>query len=135
MRLNRVTGPFDAVLVALGVNDVTRFVPRPVWLGRQRTLIDRLTRDFAARHVLLTGLPPMDRFPLLPQPLRWTLGRHAARLDEGLRTLAAGHPACEVLSFDLPDDPALMAEDGFHPSPATYAIWADMAAGRILARL
>lgn len=134
-RLDRIAGPFDAVLVALGVNDTTRFLPRPVWLAQQRRLIDRLTGDVGARHVILTGLPPMDRFPLLPQPLRWTLGRHAARLDEGLRGLAAAHPACEVLTFDLPDDPALMAEDGFHPSPATYAIWAGMAADHILARL
>ena len=134
-RLDRIAGPFDAVLVALGVNDTTRFLPRPVWLAQQQRLIERLTGEFGARHVILTGLPPLDRFPLLPQPLRWTLGRHAARLDDGLRKLAAAHPACDVLTFDLPDDPALMAEDGFHPSPATYAIWAGMAADRILARL
>lgn len=115
---------FDLAVTALGVNDVTRMVPTARWLRRQVALLDLLTARFGVAQVLVTGVPPMGRLPLLPQPLRWILGAQAARLDAGLRGLLAARAGAVHVSVDFPADPAMAAADGFHPSPRAYTLWA-----------
>lgn len=115
---------WDVVVVSLGVNDVTRAVPLAIWLRQQGKLVDILEQRFEAKRIYLSGLPPMGQFPLLPHPLRWVLGRQARRLDQGLRTFAEKQARCRYLALDVTEDPALMAEDGFHPGPSIYAEWA-----------
>ena len=78
---------FDCVVVVSGVNDVTSDRPLRRWL---RTLerIDAVLRDGSPGATLLyTGLPPMHRFPLLPQPLRWYLRRARPRVRCGARAV------------------------------------------------
>ncbi|BEL02480.1 hypothetical protein Q0Z83_006710 [Actinoplanes sichuanensis] len=81
--------------------------------------------------VLLSGLPPVHRFPVLPAPARWLFGSHARRLDRRLAAAAAELPGTHHLPVgDIPmDQPGLFASDGFHPAPPAYQIWA-----RLLAR-
>ncbi len=131
-RLQRIEGEFDAVVTALGVNDVTRGVTLKTFVARQNRLAHLLTKHFGARKVVVTGVPQMNRFPALPHPLAWVLGRQSARLDRGLQQVAAAHPQLRHLTLDLPDDPALAAPDGYHPSPKTYAVWAEKAARMLL---
>lgn len=123
----------DVALTSLGVNDVTTLRSTRAFLDAQRKLIDHLRTRCGARLVLLSGLPPMRHFPALPHPLRWALGRHALALDSALAAWVATQPDCEHLPFgDLPTA-AMMATDGFHPGPAIYALWAEAAAGRVVA--
>jgi lysophospholipase L1-like esterase len=117
-------GQFDIAVIALGVNDVTRLVPGRRWTIRQRALHRLLSDRFGVRRIIASGVPPMGQFPLLPQPLRWVLGQHAARLDTALSGLAGGTPGLSHLRFDMPLDPGDMATDGFHPGPSAYAVWA-----------
>ncbi|NVO57597.1 SGNH/GDSL hydrolase family protein [Rhodobacteraceae bacterium B1Z28] len=131
-RMQKLRGQFDAVVTALGVNDVTRAVTRQQFVERQTRLLDLLINTIGARRVVVTAVPQMNRFPALPQPLAWVLGRQAARLDQGLQQVAATYPQVRHLVLDLPDDPALAAPDGYHPSPRAYAIWADEAARLLL---
>ncbi len=131
--LGAVEGPIDMAVTALGVNDVTRGVSRARFATRQGALVDRLA-EMGARRVVLSGVPPMERFPALPQPLAWVLGRQAARLDGALAELAAARPEVRHLRFDMPHDPALAAPDGYHPSPRAYALWADQIAGVLIGR-
>lgn len=126
--------PFDAAVVALGVNDVTRQVPLNRWRARQAGLWHLLQDHFGARHIYLSGVPPLGLFPLLPLPLRAVLGARAALFDAALAAQAAGHPALRHLPFDAAMlDPALMASDGFHPGPAIYRHWAAQLANAIRA--
>jgi lysophospholipase L1-like esterase len=131
-RLQAIDGTFDAVVTALGVNDVTRGVTYARFVERQNQLARILTQRFGARRVVVTAVPQMNRFPSLPHPLAWVLGRQSERLDRGLQQVVAAHPQLRHLSLDLPDDPALAAPDGYHPSPKTYAIWAESAARLLL---
>ncbi len=124
-RLQGIDDQFDVVVTALGVNDVTRAVNRRHFENLQTQLLDLLTGPLGARRVIVTAVPQMGRFPALPQPLAWVLGSQAARLDRGLQQVAARFPQARHLRLDLPDDPALAAPDGYHPSPKTYAIWAE----------
>ena len=120
------------VVTSLGVNDVTGDVGVARFLELQAKLRALLRERFGARLVLVSGVPPMDRFPALPQPLRWYLGARARELDRALaRSLPDGEGAAYLpLAGEL--DRAHMAADGFHPGPAVYGAWGAAAAGRIL---
>lgn len=123
---------YDVIVTALGVNDVTKGVSLRQWLRQQAALIDQLNARFGCSKVIVSGLPPVGQFPLLPQPLRWVLGRQAARFDRHLHALAARRSDCHALRFSLGLDESNMSEDGFHPGPVVYAVWAEEVAQIIL---
>lgn len=125
--------PADIIVTALGVNDVTRLLPRRAWLGQQMALFDDLRKRHDPHQIYLSGVPPMGAFPLLPQPLRWTLGRHAQAFEATMQRHAAATSDLTYVPFDLPPDPALMASDGFHPNAQLNTLWAKEMASRIIA--
>lgn len=115
-------GPADLALVVVGVNDVTGQTALRAWRAGLATLHHALLARTGARAVLYSGLPPMHRFPLLPQPLRLYLGGQARRLDAALAAFAQEAGAHHVPLPDL-GDRTLIAEDGFHPSAAGVRLW------------
>lgn len=121
----------DVVVTSLGVNDVTGDVGVAKFLVLQATLHELLRNKFGARLVLASGLPPMGRFPALPQPLRWYLGERARELDRALADWLAGSDGAQHVPFQGEVDLAHMASDGFHPGPAVYEAWGEAAARRI----
>lgn len=125
----------DVALLSVGVNDATALRDPAVFAQRAEAIADWLREHAGARLIVFSGLPPMGRFPALPQPLRWRLGRQADLLDAQLRALARHRTDCAHLPFGNLDDPALMASDGFHPGPAAYAHWAQAAATLIQSRM
>jgi lysophospholipase L1-like esterase len=128
---------FDVAVVALGVNDVTALRPVSRWLRD----VEQVHRVLHARHrvrrVLWSGLPPMHRFPALPQPLRGVMGLHARALDGALARWCAQRASTALprtAHVPLPTfaDPAMIASDGFHPGPRAYEAWAASLAPRVL---
>lgn len=124
---------FDVVLVALGVNDVTRAVPLRRWLHQSAKMRDVLRHKFSVQRIIVTDMPPMRAFPALPVLLRWVLGTQSERFAAALGVALQAEPDAGLLTLDLPMQPHLMAADGFHPSAATYALWAE-AAERMIAK-
>jgi lysophospholipase L1-like esterase len=130
--------PADVLVTALGVNDVVDQVASSASTAALRRL-DALARERAGVRLRVhCAAPPMHVFPLLPQPLRWFFGQQAAHLNasvaEDLQTDA------RRLLFRLPSSmhgqaSELMAEDGFHPGPAGYRLWAESLAVTIVAAL
>lgn len=118
------TRPCDIAVMALGVNDATRLVPTARWLDMQDRLRARL-RGLGARRIYVSGVPPLHLFPLLPQPLRRILGARAQAYDAALRETLEQTPDCTYIPLDFPNDPALMATDGFHPNARLYRLWAE----------
>jgi lysophospholipase L1-like esterase len=124
--------PYDFVITSLGVNDVTSRHSLSQWRKEQMALIALLQTRFQAGHIFLCGLPPMHRFPALPQPLRWYIGSRAKQFDSALRELAEISPSCEFVPLNFAGlGEGDMASDGFHPGPAIYQQWADEIAQRI----
>lgn len=115
---------YDVAVTALGVNDVTKGVSLRRWLQLQAQLFDLLGSKFGARRIIVSGLPPVGQFPLLPHPLRWVLGRQAVRFDQKLRMMVDARSDCAAVKIDLTLDTANMSADGFHPGPTVYAAWA-----------
>lgn len=126
----------DVVLCVVGVNDVTADQPVRRWLRTLGSLDARLRAHAPSARIAWSGLPPMHRFPLLPQPLRWYLGERARRFDAALADWCARAP--HRLHLPMADigrvapDAALIAEDGFHPGPAGCRLWADGLADAVL---
>jgi lysophospholipase L1-like esterase len=122
----------DLLVTALGVNDVVSQT-RPAQFLRALDEIHALAATRAqVTHSWHCGLPPMGTFALLPQPLRWILGRDAAHLDNALARHLEGQSG--RLHLPLPEAPNMpgkddstpegwMARDGFHPGLLGYRQW------------
>ncbi|MDF1729199.1 MAG: SGNH/GDSL hydrolase family protein, partial [Sulfitobacter sp.] len=122
----------DIVITALGVNDITRLTRPSQWIVLQQRLWDRIGTLYEPRRIYLSGVPPLAHFPLLPQPLRWTLGRQAAAFEAAMKDHLMQRQDVVYVPFDLPLDREMMAADGFHPAPRTYALWGKQMASRII---
>ncbi|EPX79253.1 SGNH/GDSL hydrolase family protein [Litoreibacter arenae] len=119
------TGPFDMAVTALGVNDVTKGATLRRWLGHQREMCDRLREDFGCAHVFVSGMPPIGSFPLLPDPLRWVLAEQGRRWDRALIAMLEDMEGCHHVKAAESLTPEQMSEDGFHPGPQVYRMWAE----------
>ncbi len=114
---------FDVVSVSLGCNDITTLVAPQEWCAQYGALLDLLEQKFGARLICVSGIPEMKYFPLLPQPLRWVLGKQAERFDRLLQRLVEERAACRFVRMDFKPDVSLMSADGYHPGPKIYAQW------------
>lgn len=123
--------PFDVALVSVGVNDVTGRTGSRDWQANLDSMATDLRQRFGVRYILFTAVPPMGRFPALPQPLRWYLGLRAGQLNTLLEALCASDENCEFLTVPFPLQTELMASDGFHPGHDAYALWGRHGAERI----
>jgi lysophospholipase L1-like esterase len=130
--------PADVLVTSLGVNDVVDQVAPLQALAALDRIHALATERAGVRLSVHCAAPPMQQFPLLPQPLRWFFGRQAARFNAALSSSVAGQASRRVLHLPEAmqrDAAALMAEDGFHPGPAGYALWAEALADQIVSGL
>ena len=67
------------------------------------------------------GMPPLHRFPLLPQPLRAVFGMRGRALDEVARAVIDSHRQAIHIPLDFEPGPDQFAADGYHPSEESYA--------------
>lgn len=128
----------DVLITALGVNDVVDQVRPAEALAALHQLHALAVERAGVRLSIHCAAPPMQQFPLLPQPLRWFFGRQAARYNAALVASVAGHPSRRVLHLPQAlqrDAATLMAEDGFHPGPRGYALWAQALADQVVSDL
>ena len=137
MTLLRQTAPapFDVAVTAIGVNDATSRLGRAAFNSQQRELENLLRERFHAKLIIRSGLPPVDGFPALPQPLRWYLGQRASQFDKDLRLSAVMQPDTCFVDLRFTRDAGLMAVDGFHPGPEIYRDWGRRVAALIKEKL
>ena len=118
------TAPFDLILVSIGVNDVTGLSSGARFRRDLQALLKALRAHSPNARIVLLGIPPMQAFPLLPQPLRSWLGGRSRRLEaigiEAAQAFDALHSPVSITPV-----PELFANDGFHPSAFGHARWAD----------
>jgi lysophospholipase L1-like esterase len=115
----------DVAVVALGVNDTLRLHGPSRWTADLRALIGDVRARCGPVPVVLAAVPPMGRFPGLPQPLRGVLGLRAAVLDRAAARLSARLEGVHHAPVPLPPEEVgrFFCEDRFHPSPHGYAQW------------
>jgi lysophospholipase L1-like esterase len=123
--------PADVAVVVTGVNDVIDQIPPHRAMAHRAALADWLLAERGAAHVLFAPLPPVHRFPLLPQPLRRVAGDDARRHNDALaRWTATRRDVSHIaIEFDLTSD--AMASDGFHPGEPVYRACGEALAAHI----
>lgn len=124
LEMLEANGPFEAevAVVVLGVNDVVEQVPSQRAVAAREAITNRLRNAHGVAHVVFAPLPPVHRFPGLPQPLRWVAGRDARRHDAAVAQWAATREDVSHVPIDLPLNAGVMAADGFHPGEAVYRV-------------
>ena len=119
--------PADLVIVTLGVNDTTKLTPRAKWRASLQSIVSDI-REASDAPILFTGVPPMEYFRALPQPLRRMLGARARMLDDDIAQVAQAAERAHHHRIALTFEPEYLAADGFHPSELGYATWAEQLA-------
>jgi lysophospholipase L1-like esterase len=118
-------GDADLVFVSIGVNDLKNLHSTARFGRELETLLDRILAAGPRAQVCLLGIPPLDHFPAFPRPLADALGWRGRVFDAiGVAAVQARERAFRIESTD-PLGPEMFAGDGFHPSPALHAAFAD----------
>jgi lysophospholipase L1-like esterase len=114
----------DVVVMAIGVNDVLRLRSPLHWRRALRSLIDLLQVSTGCQLMLLSPIPPLWKFALLPVPLRYLLGAQAFVLDCCSQIVVARDSRVRHLRIPLLDPVTMLCEDRIHPSSCGYREWA-----------
>ncbi len=120
----------DVVMIALGVNDAIEFHTARRWASDVEKLIEAVRAQLGDALVLLSGVPPLNYFPALPEPLSFVLGARSAALGRASLKLVKKLKRVEYVPFRIEgeryDD--LFCRDGFHPGELGYSRWAEQLA-------
>jgi lysophospholipase L1-like esterase len=119
------------VVIALGVNDSIEFHSARRWAADMELLIADVRREVGDVPVLLAGVPPLDYFPALPQPLSFVLGARSTALERASLELVKRLTRVVYVPFliDRENCDEMFCSDGFHPSELGYSEWARQLAG------
>lgn len=125
---------FDVVITSVGVNDITKLTSPKDWIQKQQQLYAEINRKFMPELVIASGVPPMNMFPALPNPLTWLFGQYAKGMNKNLAKFVQQQANMQWIEYDLERFKTLnleMAADGFHPSKEIYALWAEQVADKV----
>ncbi len=124
-------GSVDAILVSGGVNDVISLHGIGRWRKDLDALLQALSRRWPGAVIAFSGLPPMNHFPALPQPLRAVFGVRARQFDRILRERSKAFPNVVYIPLDFEANTESFSADGFHPSEVSYSQFGRVAAKAI----
>lgn len=112
--------PADAIVVSVGVNDVTALSSTRAWRSNLLALVTALRRHSPDAVIVVAGMPPLRSFPLIPEPLRRLIGLRGETLDAISRELLRDRPGVfhVTVKFDMRE--GSFCADGFHPSEQSY---------------
>lgn len=113
-------GTVDYIIVSVGANDITGFITLRKWRQNLLQLLGALRAHSPDSVIAVAGMPPLYAFPLLPQPLRATLGLRSRSFDEQTKLIASALPGTVYVPVDVKPAPHEFAADGYHPSEASY---------------
>ena len=125
---------FDVVITSVGVNDITKLTSPKNWIKKQQQLYAEINQKFTPELIIASGVPPMNMFPALPNPLAWLFGQYAKAMNETLDKFVQQHANMQWIAYDLEQFKLLnleMAADGFHPSKEIYTLWGQQMADKI----
>jgi len=119
------------VTLSIGPNDITTRVPADVYEKNLETIIGRLRHETAAV-VVVNSIPDLTVTPRFRRSrARETVGQLTMIFNEALERQVRAHGAEMVDLYttsrrEVPLRPELIGKDGYHPSDAGYARWAEL---------
>lgn len=121
--LPQVLRDYDYILVSVGVNDLTKLEAASTWRNNALRLLSELLQRAPLARIAISGLPPLGKFPLLPQPLRAVLAKRASLFDRIIQNIAAELPNVVHVPISFEGDEESFASDGYHPSEQSYHVY------------
>lgn len=121
----------DLVTLSVGPNDITGRVPVAVFERNVAAILTRL-RDATRAAVVVNSLPDLAVTPRFRRtPMADAVGRLSVQFNESLARSVANHGFVLVDLYhpsrtEVPAHPELVSGDGYHPSDAGYARWAEL---------
>lgn len=115
----------DLVFVSIGVNDLKNLHSTARFRRELGALLDAILTAAPRAQVCLLGIPPLDHFPAFPRPLADALGWRGRDFDAiGVAAVHARERTFRIEATE-PLGQEMFAGDGFHPSQALHAAFAD----------
>ena len=115
----------DLVLVSMGGNDVFQLTPPWVWKNNINTCVKLLYEKENKPLILFSPVPPVGRFPAIPNPLRITFSFWGLLLQASLDQTINSMDNAYLLDERFPEGKEYYLEDGIHPSPLAYDPWSE----------
>jgi lysophospholipase L1-like esterase len=115
-----VAAHFDLAVVLVGWNDALQLRSHRALARDLSALLDRLHDGSPAARLIVIAPPEFSVFTILPQPLRWALGRHTRGLTQASTRVAKAHDAALAPGFTPHPDGHELAADRFHPNGVGY---------------
>ncbi|MEZ5841492.1 MAG: SGNH/GDSL hydrolase family protein [Hyphomicrobiales bacterium] len=128
---NLERGPFDAVVLAVGINDAKNWHTAKRWKREFGTLIYALKARFPDAAVLWSQNMSFRQVPVLPRALAAILGVRGD-LFNAIATQLCRERGVMVLPRFTSIAPDAFAIDGFHPSETANRAWGEATAALLL---
>jgi lysophospholipase L1-like esterase len=130
-KLDALHAEFFTLLI--GVNDVVRGVPADSYRANLATIFDELLARLPANRILVVSTPDYTLTPsgaAFGDPIQQSAAIAEFNGVEKGAAEARGIAFVDISSVAnrVPDDPALVAGDGLHPSGKQYSGWVDLVA-------
>ena len=118
------TEDYDVIFLTIGVNDVLHLRRKGQFAHDLTEILDALRAASPEAWIIVPGVPRMERFDSLPDPLSSILGARAHRINRGARQVIEGrYKVVHTKPWPI-GTPGFFAKDDFHPSSTGYAVWA-----------
>ena len=115
----------NLVLVSMGGNDVFQLTPPWVWKNNINTCVKLLYEKENKPLILFSPVPPVGRFPAIPNPLRIMFSFWGLLLQASLAQTINSMDNAYLLDERFPEGKEYYLEDGIHPSPLAYDPWSE----------
>ena len=115
----------DLVLVSMGGNDVFQLTPPWIWIKNIEKCIKLIFQKNKNPMILFSPVPPVGRFPAIPNPLNIALGFWGFLLQGCLAQVINSMDNAYLLNERYPDGKKFYLEDGIHPSLLAYEPWSE----------
>ena len=118
------TENYDVIFLSIGVNDVMHLRRKRQFAHDLAEILDALRAASPEAWIIVPGVPRMERFDSLPDPLSSILGARAHRINRGARQVIEGrYRVVHTKPWPI-GTPGFFARDDFHPSAVGYTAWA-----------
>ena len=115
----------DVVVVSVGANDAKNMHTARRWRDELTALLNAVCAAAERAEIVLLPVPMLQMCPALPGARAQTLGMRAAQFDAIADDVVAGSGRVRRIMRFEPSGDGLFAADGFHPSAAFHAIYAE----------
>ena len=115
----------EIIMVAIGGNDVFKLTSPWKWEKQLKNCLFLLQTKSRDPLIIFSHVPPVGHFPAIQNPLRLAFGFWRYLLQSSLNRVIHSNFEVHLLDEDFPRTREYFLEDGIHPAPLAYRLWAE----------